>query len=230
MKLYETKKLHYGKYFYKLAIVNCCASYFRTEFQRDGSLKYARRKLDNVNKHYMPNDYDWKVEIPVTPSYNDVIPVEHFWDAIDIYRHLLKHTDYKIRCESQHLLIYSNNRKMLVDLGNKLRQKYIEFWEPNPETIQALSSEKNVIIVNKPPQYEYKVTLGNKKGVAALARWIEHNPKLASMGTRARESCKNENYVYGYYFYVRDIKTLLIIQMMAGDNILRTDKFVYIKQ
>jgi len=119
---------------------------------------------------------------------------------------------------------------MLVDLGNKLRQKYTVFWEPNPETIQALSSEKNAIIVNKPPQYEYKVTLGNKKGVAALAEWIERNPKLASMGIRAKEGCRNEDYVYGYYFHVRDLKTLLIIQMIAGDNIRRIDKFVYIKQ
>jgi hypothetical protein len=50
------------------------------------------------------------------------------------------------------------------------------------------------------------------------------------MGAIARESCKNEDYVYGYYFHVRDLKTLLIIQMMAGDNIQRIDKFVYIKQ
>ena len=50
------------------------------------------------------------------------------------------------------------------------------------------------------------------------------------MGAIALEYCKDESYVYGYYFHVRDEKTLLLIQMMVGNNIQRVDKFVYIEQ
>lgn len=232
MKLCETKKLHYGKYLYKLAIVNSCSYFFRTEFQPDGKLKYARRRLDAVHRNSSTNTTEWGIEIPHTynSKFVETIPMSHFWDAIEIYRHLLKEKEYKIRCEHTHLIIYSNNRKSMIELGNKLKQPYTEFWEPNPETIQTLLSEENIIISNKPPAYQYKVTLGNKKGSASLAKWIESNTNLASMGERALGYCKDESYVYGYYFHVRDEKTLLLIQMMVGDNIKRVDKFVYIEQ
>tara|TARA_B110000503_G_scaffold24083_1_gene37865 strand:- start:1064 stop:1759 length:696 start_codon:yes stop_codon:yes gene_type:complete len=231
MKLCETKKLHYGKYIYKLAIVNSCAYFFRTEYQPDGNLKYARQRLDNVSRSHKQQTTEWGIQVPTPNSrFVETIPFDHFWDAIEIYRHLIKEKEYKIRCEATHLIIYSNNRKGMIELGNKLKQPYTEFWEPNPETIQTLLSEENIIISNKPPVYQYKVTLGNKKGSANLAKWIEANPNLASMGAIALEYCKDESYVYGYYFHVRDEKTLLLIQMMVGNNIQRVDKFVYIEQ
>ena len=173
MKLCETKKLHYGKYLYKLAIVNSCSYFFRTEFQPDGNLKYARQRLDAVHRNSSTNTTEWGIEVPHAHNskFVETIPMSHFWDAIEIYRHS-----------------------------------------------------------NKPPVYQYKVTLGNKKGSASLAKWIESNTNLASMGERALGYCKDESYVYGYYFHVRDEKTLLLIQMMVGDNIQRVDKFVYIEQ
>ena len=231
MKLCETKKLHYGKYLYKLAIVNSCSYFFRTEFQSDGNLKYARQNLDRVHIKHTQQKPDWSIKIDIEGSeFVETIPLTHFWDAIEIYRHLLKETEYKIRCEHTHLIIYSNNRKGMIELGNKLKQPYTEFWEPNPETIQTLQSEKNIIITHKIPQYQYKVTLGNKKGSSSLANWIKNNPSLASMGEIAWLYCKDESYVAGYYFHVRDEKTLLLIQMMVGNNIQRVDKFVYIEQ
>ena len=228
MKLYETKKLHYDKYFYKFVVVNKCASFFRTEFQPNGNLKYCQKRLDEVNEHFKPNKN--VIELPLTTDWRwkETIPTQHFFDAINIYRHLKKHKDYKIRCEINMLHVYSNNRKMLIDLSNKVQQQYSEFWEPNPENIELLSNKSNIIIVNKPPEYEYKITLGKKPGLPSLAKWIDNNPKLAKMGDTAKQECYNNGWVKGYYFHIRDKKTLSLAQLLVGDNIQRIDKFVYV--
>lgn len=226
MRLYESKKLHYGKYFYKLAIVNRCANYFRTEFQPNGDLKYCQKRLDELQNNYRTNkNY---IELPISGRWKDQIPVDHFYDAIYIYRHLKRHTDYKVRCEVNVLHLYSNDRKMLIDLGNKLQQKYIEFWEPDPANIDLLQNNSNVIITNKQPQYEYKITLGGKKGNPSLASWIMANPKLAKMGDTALHACEHNGYVKGYYFFIRDSKALVFAQLLVGDNIQRIDKIVYV--
>lgn len=226
MKLYETKKLHYNKYLYKLAVPNQCASYFRTEFQSDGQLGYARQKLDEVNRYFVPGKD--VVEIPWGWKFLDTIPVAHYYDAIEIFRHLKnKKTEYKVRCESNILILYSNDRKFLIELSNKLRHRFIEFWEPDPKNISLLNQNANIILVNNPPKYEYKVTMGGKKGSSSLAKWIDNNPKLAKIGDVALEECYNNGYVKGYYFFVKDERSLTLVQMIVGNNIQRIDRMVY---
>ncbi len=224
MKLFETRKLHYNTYLYKLSIRNQLAYIFRTEFQH-GGLQYAQKKLDIINTHSNPRSKE--IMLPQRYGPFDKIQTTDFWDAITIYRDLKKATDYKIRCEMGNLIIYSNNRKMLVKLANKLRHSYVEFWEPNPENITILTADQNVILSKKKPKYEYMVTLGNKTGSPTLSKWITANPKLAKMGDKAKDYCASGHYVKGLYFYVRDQKTLMIAQMLVGDNIQRIDKYVF---
>jgi len=225
MKLYESNKLHYNKYLYKLVISNQCANYFRTEFQKDGQLSFARQKLDQLSREF--DSKKTYIEIPFGTRFFDRIPVEHYYDAIEIYRYLKNKKSYQVRVETHTLILYSNDRKFLITLGNKLRHPYIELHEPNIENIELLTKHKNVIIVKSTPEYEFKITLGRKKGSRSLAKWIESNPKLAKMGDIALYACSEESYVKGYYFFVRDAKTLLIAQMMVGDNIQRIDRMVF---
>lgn len=225
MKLYESNKLHYNKYLYKLVIPNQCAGYFRTEFQKDGQLSFARQHLDKLAR-----EFDSKksyIEIPWGSRFFDRIPVEHYYDAIEIYRYLRNKNDYLVRIETHTLMLYSNDRKFLITLGNKLRHSFMEFHEPNPEHVSLLQNNQNIIIVKREPEYEYKITLGGKRGNPNLASWISANPQLGKMGDIALDACKNNGYVKGYYFFVRDAKTLLIAQMMIGDNIQRIDRLVY---
>lgn len=230
MKLRETKKLHYNKYLYKLSIPNQCAAFFRTEFQRDGQLNYARHRLDVLHQHY--NIKEKNIIVPWSQSSRnyDTIPVEHYYDAIEIYRHLKNKSGFTIRIETHTLNIYSNDRKFLTSLSNKLRHRFIEFWEPAPEDVEKLLTGENIIIVNKPPIYEFKITLGKGKGSSSLASWIDANPNLAKIGDIAKAECYNNGWVKGYYFFVRDTKSLFIAQMLVGDNIQRIDKLVHNKE
>ena len=45
LKLCETKKLHYGKYLYKVALSNPFDPWFRNEFQK-GSFKVIKSKIE----------------------------------------------------------------------------------------------------------------------------------------------------------------------------------------
>ena len=87
MKLYETKKLHYNKYLYKLVLYNKCSSYFRTEFQQDGHYNYARQKLDILSQNF---DRKKTSIILYNKRWNESIPVEDYYDAIEIFRYLKK--------------------------------------------------------------------------------------------------------------------------------------------
>jgi|TARA_B100000035_G_scaffold57524_1_gene45751 hypothetical protein len=225
MKLLETKKLHYNKYLYKIAIRNQCASFFRTEFQKGVQLSYAKKRIDECHQWYDVKHPS--IDIPWGNKYVNRIPREHYWDAISIYRHLKNQEGYIVRCELNCLNIYSNDRNFLIKLNNKLKNSYIEFYEPDPEKVDLLLNDKNVILVNKLPKYEYKITLGRKKGSASLAEWIDTNPHLAKMGDTAKQECYNQGYVKGYYFFVSNKKSLLIAQMMVGENIQRIDHLVY---
>jgi hypothetical protein len=227
MKLRETKKLHYNRYLYKLSIPNHCASYFRTEFQKDGHLNYARQRLDVLHQNHNRKEGYIKIPWGQIHKFYDKIPVEDYYDAIIIYRHLKNKSNYTIRCETRNLNLYSNDRKFLISLSNKLRHNFIEFWEPAPENTEKLLTGNNIILVDKPPRYEYKIILGRKKGLSSLASWIDANPKLAKMGDVAKEECYNEGWVKGYYFFVRDKKSLLVAQMLVGDNIQKVYRLVY---
>ena len=97
MKLLETKKLHYNKYLYKIAIRNQCASFFRTEFQKGVQLSYAKKRIDECHQWYDVKHPS--IDIPWGNKYVNRIPREHYWDAISIYRHLKNQEGYIVRCE-----------------------------------------------------------------------------------------------------------------------------------
>lgn len=226
-KTFKTKKLHYNEFLYKLIIPSRIAGYFRKEFQKDGNFSYARLKLDVLTTNYKKNEKFIKVDVLGSRFYNDRVTVDDYLDGIEIYKKLKQQPDTRLRCEINTLILYSNDKKFLLDLVSKLKTSYIEFWEPDPDDVNLLQKQENIIIVNETPNYEYKITLGKGKGNPSLASWIDANPKLGKMGEVAKGECYNNGYVKGYYFFVKDDKALLIAQMLIGNNIQRIEKLVY---
>ena len=233
LRLFESNKLHYGNYLYKLVIYNRLANIFRTEFQKDGGLGYARQKLDECNLAYKQarkdNSFVYRFTIPWqfgNRMLGEPIHVEQYFDAIKIYRILKKHSDYKIRIEQNQIYLYSNDKNLLKKIINTCEGNG-EFWEPPVDSIEKITQEKNVIISEKPVEYKYRITFGSKKGNPSLINWIDSNPKLAKIGTNARNQCLQKSWVKGYYFYVKNDQALFLCEMIVGDNIQRIDKFIY---
>lgn len=219
---HESKKLHYRKYLYKLRIGNDLANIFRTEYQRNGKLSHARAKLDlyqsNVRHNYTT------VKKPFT---DNKIHVDDLKDAKTLYRHLLDSEDYLIRCEWNALILYTDDLRLLNSIVNSLITDNIELWKPKKEYEKFLKENISTIIVNKPTEYEFKVTFGRKRPTKEFAAWIEKNPKQVKATEFFIDTIKNNMFIHGLYLYAKNEKTLLLLQMMAGNNITRIDKLIY---
>lgn len=212
---YETVKLFYDEYAYKIVILNSLSYFFR-----DKNFAFAKEQIDKLQTQYEKNEplriSKFRKEVPV-----DLLT---FTDAKNLYIEFIKaRADYKLRIENPKMQIYSNNVGWLVKLIDRF-PNVIEFWEPGKNNLGKLKA--NEIIVNSPPEYEYKVTLGD--GVDPnLSRWISQNPDKAKAGTTCLETIANRGYVKGFYFYVRDEKVLNLISLFVG-KVMRIDKLVYV--
>ena len=221
MRLFETKKLHHGKYLYKLVLFNPLASIFRSSDQSK-KLEYAKNKLEELNEKYKHNE-------PLTKqSYRSSTPISNdaFLDAKDVYSALKKSNDYKIRCESTTLGIYSNNKTMLMKLANKMRVSSKEFWEPASDAVDLLSRRENTVIVNYPSQFQYQVHLAYKRIDPNGYNWLKSNPDKVKVGPKTLRDIGN-GYCNGSYIYVRDDKILSLVEMLIGHAIRKIDKIVY---
>lgn len=221
--LRETKKLHYGKYLYKLKIYNQLAGIFRTELQRNGKLNFARTKLQEylsrVKKGETVTKTRWRTE--------KIIRTEDILDANLIYLQLKNSKEYIVRCEYNTLIIYTNDRKLLLDIANKSKISMLELWEPDPSTIAFLQDQSNVILSDVPVYFPYKVTFGRKRPDSSLSTWIEKNRDKVQAGPIFMENLQKNNSIQGQYLYARDEHIVFLLQMLAGDNIVRIDKLIY---
>lgn len=225
IKIRKTNKLHYGKYLYKLKFQNDLASIFRTEFQRKGSLSYARMNLEIV-KNSKHTSGSYLLEKRFGKSF---ITESCLQDAEFLYGILIKNDDYTIRCEYKGLTLYSNDLALLENIADNITfyPRHIELWKPEDSDINLLLSNKNIIIIDKPTDYPYKVTFGNKLGNVEFGKWIDLNPDKIKAGDIFKQTCLHGGWIKGSYVYVRDEKVLFLIKMFVGDNISKIDKLIY---
>jgi hypothetical protein len=223
-KLCETKKLHYGEYLYKLVLSNQLNSIFRTELQKHTKLGFAKEQLNNLHEKYIQGK---PLEKQVYRTARTV-PVDEYLDALDIYSVLKFADSYKLRVDPwRSLTIYSNDRELLEKIIKKMRVSNRELWEPDNSLINTLLNEKNIILVDNPPDMPIKVTLGNKSVDPSFAKWLRSNADKSRIGPIAIQTIEDGGYLNGLYFYLRDEKLLNLVNMIIGHNIRRIDKLVY---
>ena len=222
MKLHETKKLHYGKYLYKISIETPLSGIFRHDNRRNNKLYYAKTKLEE----YTTESKNRPIVIN-TRFRKTVIETTHIQDARSIYSILMNETDYLIRCESKKLMIYTNLLSLIDKISNKVSGN-IETWLPDDKALDTLKAQKNVIISDKHTDYPYKITFGNKSAKPELAAWIEKNTdKVLAGPVLMRNLQKGAGWIQGQYIFARDENIIMLLQMIIGDNISRIDKVIY---
>lgn len=217
MQKYETTKLFWDEFLYKLTITNKLAPIFREK-----KFSYSREILDKIQSQQDENE-------PLSFSRgirrSDPVSEEAFRDAKLLFRYFTNRDDYKLRVEQSSLAIYSNDKSWLDDIRAKLSHCVRDLWEPDPKKIELL--EKGIIITDKPTDYEYKVTLGHKKfDHQSFANWSIGNPDKVRLGPILLDELKNDGYVNNMYFYARDEKILNLLTLLCS-NIRRVDKIVY---
>tara|TARA_Y200000002_G_scaffold380517_1_gene392178 strand:- start:2029 stop:2700 length:672 start_codon:yes stop_codon:yes gene_type:complete len=212
---FETLKLFYNEYLYKVTIRNPISSIFR-----DKNLTYAREQLDKLQL-----DYESNTELILNKNLRDTkISLEEFVGAKFLLTELEKQTDFKLRIESPRLSIYSNDKKWLEYLMTK-PLNFTEFYSPNKANISLLA-KNNIIVKDKNFGYSYKITLKDKVD-SNFYKWLSNNDDKVKIGDTCLESIKNGNYVRGFYFYIRDDKVLSLIHLMISGGIARIDNLVY---
>tara|TARA_B110000503_G_scaffold138300_1_gene224234 strand:- start:75 stop:773 length:699 start_codon:yes stop_codon:yes gene_type:complete len=223
LQVNETNKLHYGKYLYKLKIYNQLSHIFRTELQRNGKLSYAKQRISEYFLSHKNGDYiyrnNWGVKTHIAP--------ETLIDANEIFKVLKLSSDYLVRCETHTIIVYSNNKTLLLKLANKTKYARPELWEPAATNIDFLKNNTNVILIDKPSLYPFKISFGRKKGKPELAKWIKANLDKVQAGVILLKNLEDSGWIQGQYIYARDEGIVFLIQMIAGDNITRIDKLVY---
>ena len=222
LKLFETKKLHHGKYLYKLVLSNPLSSIFRSSSQSPVKLSYAKSRLEELTKKHKNGEpltkQNYRSSVEISESY--------FLDAKDLYNILKKSSDYKIRCESNSIGIYSNDRDQLMKIANKMRASSREFWEPNPEAADLLARKENLVIVSYPTAYQYQVHLSYKRIDANAYNWLKSNGDKVKVGPKTLRDI-GSGFANGSYIYVRDDRVMSLVEVLIGHAIRKVDKIVY---
>ena len=224
LKHFESSKLFYSEYLYKLVFRNELNNIFRAELQKKEKLSYARSQLDTLTEQYRNNlplyKKAWRAEI--------VIDINDYFDAINVYNTLKKFDDYKIRIDPYSTVtLFSNNKAFLLDLSNKLRTNSVQFWEPNPKYIDILTSNTKIQIVDEPPELPLKIWFNSTRINTDFATWIRANEDKCKIGKIALEGLENYGYLNGLYIYLRDEKILNLVTLLAGSSIRNVEKLVY---
>jgi hypothetical protein len=220
MKTFETKKLIYDKYLYKIVFYNKLATIFTKTWNRNKwahALKEIQR-LDNLylaGKPLLRNIY----------RYEETISTEEFLYA-KLFLSYLQTQDfnsYIIRTENNTISVASNELSWLNVIKRNIN--LIEWWEPTETNKSILTNIPNIILTNKTPEYQYKVYLKHKVSVN-LSHWLENNSQKCKIGKTALANIKEQYWTAGNYFYVKDHKTLMLLEISFIDNIKRIEKLI----
>lgn len=218
MKHFETTKLFYNRYKYKLVLRTALAKHINPS-----KLTRLSEILDGLQRQADAGQANLTF---LTGMFNRSITSEELYESKRIYKELLRSTEYRTRAEGITLSVYSNNWHWLLKLKSKVDDPQ-ELWRPRKESEKTIEAP-NVIVVKQPPSYEFKVMLSTYSKIdPGLAEWIEANPTLAKTGKKTLSRIRNPRYTPSGHVYVRDLKVLNLLSFMVS-NIGRVDKLVYV--
>ena len=224
LKTFESSKLFYSEYLYKLVFRNDLNNIFRGELQKKEKLSYARAELDQLTEQYRNNQVlykkAWRTEVP--------LDINDYFDAMTLYNSLKNYNEYKIRIDPYNTItLFSNNKDFLLRIGYKLKTDFVEFWEPNVEYIDLLKSSTKIQIVDTIPELPLKVWFNSKRINKDFANWLRGNDDKCKIGKIALESLEQYGYLNGLYIYLRDERVLNLVTLLAGRSIRSVEKLVY---
>lgn len=221
MRTFETKKLFYNKHLYKIVFFNNLASFFNKSINQN-NFSYARKGLDNLALQHLSGKTMFRSlfrhDIPI--SFKEFVTAKIFLSLLEQQN---IHS-YVLRTESRTISITSNDLDWLTEIKNSF--PIDEWWEPNPDNIQILLNNSKIVLVNKPPEYLFKVYLKSKVDVN-LANWLLKNKHKSKVGIATLQNIEREYYTNGNYFYIKDEKTLLLLQISFSSSIQKIEKLVY---
>ena len=194
----QTIRLFNGKYKYKIVLLSKAASWFR-----GGDIENVKKSLANLNnssaiwtKKLSTTDIDYVIQLISTMS-----PM----------------SDYLVRVESPYINFYTNTNKDIEKLAkiSGSNVKYVCLPAPGSE---SLLDDKKILVKNL--DYSYRVTMGRtRQNHSNFVNWCEDKKDRVRLTKSASKQLSKDSSWGGYYFYVKDEKTLTMVKMFLGEGI-----------
>lgn len=201
----KTNKLFLDKYRYKIVLISKLATTFRGRDIEDAAEKIAHWKENKTFPGWV---------------YNGV--ASDLDRAHNIVKAFQKVSDYKLMVSSPFLTFYTDKFDDFKQVSKELFDyvKYISM----PEDARPVL-EKNTVYLKR-IDYDFKITLTQRvPNNESFFKWCTGNDKIR-MPRRCRDHVRRGWRGGDSYFYVKDAKTLSMVQMFLGSNIQRIDRVV----
>ena len=217
---FETTKLFYDKYLFKLGVTNPLGFIFRNK-----NFSHARSIIDKLHQGQGSGEpLRYKLD---SHSYRSPIDlaVEDVHDLKYLLTEFQNQQNFMVRCEQRKLGIFSNDEEWLKQIGKKL-DCICDFYAPEENTINLLLDNKNILIKNTPFKFKYKVTLGQGTIDTNFYDWARMNTDKVRCSPNLLKRIKEKAYVAGKYLYLRDAKVFTLASLFLSTNISRVDRIV----
>lgn len=221
MYKFESVKLFYNKFYYKLELFTGAAFLFRNK-----DLKTVKQTIDefwaNIDLVKTRDINNWPTTLSYSTRYwlQRFNPTEEDINNCQKLHTYLSQTDKtaKVRVEITNLSIYSNLKDPLWKLGDSLSSPFVQFYEPSDEVKDKL--KPNVLFHSFADKYKYKITLG-KVYDSSLAAYIKaNNNNFVKAGPACIEAIENLSIgsYNNFYIYVRDDNILNLLSMFGFET------------
>ena len=191
--------------------------------QRHGTLSFVRSELDTLREQRANGQLMFRQKF----RFDQEVTEDVYQDARRLYLILKSQKDYTLRVTPNgNITVFTNNEK-LIDTIERVCSVVLEVMKPDKNEISQLTDIKNIVLVDKTPEFSIRVTLNSIPTNSGILKWLSANKDKSKIGEKALDILKNGWYSNGLYFYVRDEKVLNMIYMLVGNSIRRVDKLVY---
>ena len=192
----QTIRLFNRKYKYKIVLLSRAASWFRGNDLSNVKKNLASAKSYVGSQKLTASDLLYAQKLLVSfSSMNDFI----------------------IRVESPYINFYTNNDSDVEKLA-KIDSEHVKYvCLPAPGS-ESLLDDKKVLVKNL--DYAYKINMSRtRSNHSNFVTWCEDKTDRIRLTKTAKRNLSRDGAWGGYYFYVRDDKTLTMVKMFLGEGI-----------
>jgi hypothetical protein len=205
----KTKKLFMDTYQYKAVLVCPVSAWFR-----GCNLDFARQKLRAIDPTKLPL---------LSPPWSKLRSRADLDYCIALESKLSNFQDFDIRVEHPLLNFYTNNFNDIVSITSVDidRTKYVSV----PDEVLYPKLEKNTVFLPK-IDFGFKITMGKTRtSYDSFINWAETSDKVR-LTKRCIQDLSSDRSWGGSYFYVKDEKSLTMVKMFLGTEIVRIDRVI----
>ena len=201
----KTNKLFLDKFRYKIVLVSRLAGTFRGGNIEDAAEKITYYKENRVFPGWIYNGVDSDLD-----------------RAFNIMKSLQKVNDFKLMVSNPFLTFYTDNLDDFKQVSKELFDyiKYVSMPENSRPVL-----EKNTVYLKR-INYDFKITITQRvPNNESFFNWCKDNDKIR-MPRRCCDHVRRGWRSGDSYFYVKDAKTLSMVQIFLGSNIQRIDRVI----